>query len=47
MAEINVLCILRTSDADRTRIAAIDPRIECIDAGGWFDGCEFCKGGGL
>jgi hypothetical protein len=38
MAEIKVLCILRTSSVDRARIAAMDPRIECVDAGGWFDG---------
>jgi glyoxylate/hydroxypyruvate reductase len=38
MAEISVLCILRTSPADRARIAAMDPRIKCVDAGGWFDG---------
>lgn len=38
MADINVLCILRTRDADRERIAGLDPRITCIDAGGWFDG---------
>ena len=33
MAEINVLCILRTSSADRARIAAMDPQIKCVDAG--------------
>lgn len=38
MTEINVLCILRTRDVDRVRIESLDPRIKCIDAGGWFDG---------
>ena len=38
MSEINILCILRTSAVDRARIAAMDPRIKCVDAGGWFDG---------
>jgi phosphoglycerate dehydrogenase-like enzyme len=38
VAEINVLCILRTRPEDRARIAAMDPRIKCVDAGGWFDG---------
>lgn len=35
---INLLAIQRIGAADRARIEAIDPRIEFIDAGGWFDG---------
>jgi phosphoglycerate dehydrogenase-like enzyme len=35
---VNVLLIQRLSDADRERIAAVDPRVRVIDAGRWFDG---------
>jgi glyoxylate/hydroxypyruvate reductase len=35
---VNVLVIQRLSAADRARIAAIDPAVRVIDAGGWFDG---------
>lgn len=35
---INVLCVMRTTPAQRARIEAIDPRLHVIDAGGWFDG---------
>ncbi len=38
MAPINILSIQRMSAADRDRIAALDPRIKLVDAGGWFDG---------
>ncbi|MEJ0019954.1 MAG: D-2-hydroxyacid dehydrogenase [Acetobacteraceae bacterium] len=38
MRTLNILAIQRTSPADRARIAAIDPGIRLIDAGGWFDG---------
>jgi len=35
---VNILAIQRLSAADHARIAAIDPTINIIDAGGWFDG---------
>ncbi|HKS87912.1 MAG TPA: hypothetical protein VJR70_00600, partial [Stellaceae bacterium] len=35
---VNLLLIQRVGAADRARIAAIDPLIEVVDAGGWFDG---------
>ena len=38
MRPINVLVIQRISAADQARIKAIDPAIQLIDAGGWFDG---------
>jgi len=38
MRTLEVLTIQRTSDADRARIAAVDPAIRLTDAGGWFDG---------
>jgi glyoxylate/hydroxypyruvate reductase len=38
MRKINVLNIQRLSDADQARIRTVDPAIELIDAGGWFDG---------
>src|SRR5665213_906352 len=38
MRPINVLSIQRIGGADRERIAAIDPAIRLVDAGGWFDG---------
>jgi phosphoglycerate dehydrogenase-like enzyme len=38
MRTANVLLIQRVSAADRARIAAIDPAVRLIDAGGWFDG---------
>jgi glyoxylate/hydroxypyruvate reductase A len=38
MQAVEVLSIQRISDADRARIAAIDPRVRLMDAGGWFDG---------
>ena len=37
MAPVNVLTIQRLAEADRARIAAVDPAIHVIDAGGWFD----------
>jgi phosphoglycerate dehydrogenase-like enzyme len=33
-----ILAIHRIDEADRARIAAIDPSIRLVDAGGWFDG---------
>jgi phosphoglycerate dehydrogenase-like enzyme len=38
MADVNILTIQRIGAADRARIAAIDPAVRLIDAGGWFDG---------
>src|SRR5438552_11319646 len=38
MKSVNVLVIQRLSAADHARIKAIDPAINLIDAGGWFDG---------
>jgi aryl-alcohol dehydrogenase-like predicted oxidoreductase len=38
MRSINVLSIQRMSADDRAKIAASDPAIRLIDAGGWFDG---------
>ncbi len=38
MRTVNVLTIQRLSSADRARIAAVDPAITLVDAGGWFDG---------
>jgi phosphoglycerate dehydrogenase-like enzyme len=38
MREINVLSIQRISADDRARIAAVDPAVRLVDAGGWFDG---------
>jgi glyoxylate/hydroxypyruvate reductase A len=35
---VDVLSIQRTSAAERAQIAAVDPAIRLIDAGGWFDG---------
>ena len=38
MSEINILAIQPIGAADRARIAAVDPRVRLVDAGGWFDG---------
>jgi glyoxylate/hydroxypyruvate reductase len=38
MADVTVLCIQRTSAAERERIAGVGPAIRLVDAGGWFDG---------
>jgi glyoxylate/hydroxypyruvate reductase A len=38
MRTINILATQPLSAADRAKIAAADPAIELIDAGGWFDG---------
>jgi phosphoglycerate dehydrogenase-like enzyme len=38
MAGVNVLVIQRLGAADHARIKAIDPAINLVDAGGWFDG---------
>src|SRR3984893_10252836 len=38
MQRINVLSIQRISAEDRAKIEAVDPAIELVDAGGWYDG---------
>ena len=38
MRELQVLSLIRLSQDDRAAIAAVDPSIRLIDAGGWFDG---------
>src|SRR6201987_3662703 len=38
MQRINVLSIQRISAEDRAKIEAVDPAIQLIDAGGWYDG---------
>ena len=38
MQRVGVLSIQRISAEDRAKIEAIDPAIQLIDAGGWFDG---------
>ena len=38
MPTVNVLSLARLAAADEARIASIDPAIQLIDAGGWFDG---------
>src|ERR1700722_9085991 len=38
MPRVNVVNIQRISAADRGRIAAVDPSVHLVDAGGWFDG---------
>ena len=38
MRSVNVLLIQRVGAADQARIAAVDPVIRLVDAGGWFDG---------
>ena len=38
MPTVNVLTLQRFSAADRAKIAAVDPVVRLIDAGGWFDG---------
>src|SRR5947207_2066478 len=38
MKSVNVLVIQRLGAADHARIKAIDPAINLVDAGGWFDG---------
>src|SRR5438046_3111005 len=38
MRSVNVLVIQRLGAADHARIKAIDPAINLVDAGGWFDG---------
>jgi len=38
MADLKVLTIQRISARDQARIAAVDPRVRLVDAGGWFDG---------
>ncbi len=37
-AAITVLSLQRTTAAQRAAIAAVDPAIRLVDAGGWFDG---------
>ena len=38
MRAINVLTLTRLSAGDRAKIAAVDPAVHLVDAGGWFDG---------
>jgi len=38
MRTVNVLAIQRCTEAERAQIAAVDPAIRLVDAGGWFDG---------
>jgi glyoxylate/hydroxypyruvate reductase A len=38
MRKIDVLNIQRISDAEKAKIRSVDPAIELVDAGGWFDG---------
>ncbi len=38
MQQTNLLVIQRIGAANQTKIAAVDPRVQLIDAGGWFDG---------
>ena len=38
MRRINVLSIQRISADERAKIEAVDPAIQLIDAGGWYDG---------
>src|SRR2546430_2445895 len=38
MQKISVLSIQRIGAEDRAKIAAVDPAIQLIDAGGWYDG---------
>jgi phosphoglycerate dehydrogenase-like enzyme len=38
MQRINVLSIQRLGAGDRAKIAAVDPAVQLVDAGGWFDG---------
>ena len=38
MHKINLLNTQRLSAADRAKIEAVDPAIELVEAGGWFDG---------
>src|SRR5262245_23974507 len=38
MQQTNLLLIQRIGSANRAKIAAVDPRVQMIDAGGWFDG---------
>jgi phosphoglycerate dehydrogenase-like enzyme len=38
MRPVNVLNIQRLRAAERRRIEAVDPAVQLVDAGGWFDG---------
>ena len=38
MQKLNVLTLTRLNAGDRARIEAVDPAVQLIDAGGWFDG---------
>lgn len=38
MRTVNILSIQRSAPEERARIAAVDPAIRLVDAGGWFDG---------
>lgn len=38
MQRVSLLSLLKLSDSDKRRIASVDPAVQLIDAGGWFDG---------
>ncbi len=38
MQRVTLLSLLKLSDADRSRVEAVDPALHLIDAGGWFEG---------
>lgn len=38
MPKLNILALNRITAADRAAIEAVDPSVEVVDAGGWFDG---------
>jgi phosphoglycerate dehydrogenase-like enzyme len=38
MQRLNILCLTRLSAAEKAAIQAVDPDVELVDAGGWFDG---------
>ncbi len=38
MPMVNILSLQRSTAAEQARIAAVDPSVRLVDAGGWFDG---------
>ncbi|MEX2618327.1 MAG: D-2-hydroxyacid dehydrogenase [Alphaproteobacteria bacterium] len=38
MKKVKILSIIRLNDSDKRKIEAVDPAVELVDAGGWFDG---------
>jgi len=38
MRTVNILSLQRSTAAEQARIAAVDPGVRLVDAGGWFDG---------